>query len=71
MLVELLCLVVFSARLVHYGRVIPREKFWKDPKNICIIVIIVVGGAYPGGWAGLAGETLLLAGTEAGSKTGS
>lgn len=62
MLVELLCLIVFSVRLVHYGRVIPREKFWKDPKNICIIVIIVVGGAYHGGWAVLVGETLLLAG---------
>lgn len=45
MLVELLCLLVFTIRLVHYARVIPREKFWKDPKNLCIIVIIVVGGA--------------------------
>lgn len=71
MLVELLCLVVFSVRLIHYGRVIPREKFWKDPKNICIIIIIVVGGAYHGGWAVLVGETLLLAGIVAGSKTGS
>lgn len=65
MLVELLCLLVFSVRLIHYGRVIPREKFWKDPKNICIIIIIVVG------WAVLVGETLLLAGIVAGSKTGS
>lgn len=48
MLVELLCLLVFTIRLVHYARVIPREKFWKDPKNLCIIVIIVVGGASGG-----------------------
>lgn len=46
MLVELLCLIVFTIRLVHYAKVIPRDKFWKDPKNICIIVILMVGGAY-------------------------
>lgn len=46
MLVELLCLLVFTVRLVHYARVIPRDKFWKDPKNICIIVILTVGGTY-------------------------
>ncbi|XP_037621311.1 two pore segment channel 3 isoform X1 [Sebastes umbrosus] len=40
MLVELLCLLVFTLRLIHYAKVIPRDKFWKDPKNICIIVII-------------------------------
>lgn len=45
MLVELLCLLVFTLRLVHYARVIPRDKFWKDPKNICIIAIVMVGGA--------------------------
>lgn len=44
MLVELLCLLIFAVRLVHYAKVIPRDKFWKDPKNICIIVIITVGG---------------------------
>lgn len=42
MLVELLCLLVFALRLVHYAKVIPRDKFWKDPKNICIIVILMV-----------------------------
>uniref|UniRef100_A0A3Q3X7W1 Ion transport domain-containing protein n=1 Tax=Mola mola TaxID=94237 RepID=A0A3Q3X7W1_MOLML len=42
MLVELLCLLVFTVRLVHYARVIPRDKFWKDPKNICIIVILTL-----------------------------
>ncbi|XP_026158772.1 two pore segment channel 3 isoform X2 [Mastacembelus armatus] len=42
MLVELLCLLVFTVRLVHYAKVIPRDKFWKDPKNICIICIVVL-----------------------------
>ncbi|KAG8014914.1 Two pore calcium channel protein 1, partial [Nibea albiflora] len=42
MLVELLCLLVFTIRLVHYAKVIPRDKFWKDPKNICIIVIVML-----------------------------
>ncbi|XP_028316526.1 two pore segment channel 3 isoform X1 [Gouania willdenowi] len=42
MLVELLCLFVFTFRLTHYAKVIPREKFWKDPKNICIIVILML-----------------------------
>ncbi|KAM9363311.1 two pore segment channel 3 [Symphorus nematophorus] len=42
MLVELLCLLVFTVRLVHYAKVIPRDKFWKDPKNICIIVILML-----------------------------
>lgn len=46
MLVELLCLLVFALRLTHYAKVIPRDKFWKDPKNICIIVTLAVGGAY-------------------------
>lgn len=62
MLVELLCLLVFTIRLVHYAKVIPRDKFWKDPKNICIIVIVMVGGAYRhhrvvGGATELRGET--------------
>ncbi|TNM85617.1 hypothetical protein fugu_007888 [Takifugu bimaculatus] len=42
MLVELLCLLVFTLRLVHYARVIPQDKFWKDPKNICIIAIVAL-----------------------------
>uniref|UniRef100_A0AAY4AL64 Ion transport domain-containing protein n=1 Tax=Denticeps clupeoides TaxID=299321 RepID=A0AAY4AL64_9TELE len=41
-LVEMICLIVFTARLFHYAKVIPRIRFWKDPKNICIIVIILV-----------------------------
>lgn len=40
--VELLCLLAFTVRLVHYAKVIPRDKFWKDPKNICIIVILML-----------------------------
>lgn len=50
MLVELLCLLVFSLRLVHYARVVPPDKFWKDPKNICIIAIVTVGGPYRHGY---------------------
>ncbi|XP_013888814.1 two pore segment channel 3 [Austrofundulus limnaeus] len=42
MLVELLCVLVFTFRIVHYAKVIPRDKFWKDPKNICIIVILML-----------------------------
>uniref|UniRef100_A0A667XEK3 Two pore segment channel 3 n=1 Tax=Myripristis murdjan TaxID=586833 RepID=A0A667XEK3_9TELE len=42
MLVELICLSAFTTRLVHYAKVIPRDKFWKDPKNICIIVIVLL-----------------------------
>ncbi|XP_048843367.1 two pore segment channel 3 isoform X2 [Brienomyrus brachyistius] len=38
--IEVTCLVAFTARLVHYAKVIPRSNFWKDPKNICIIVVI-------------------------------
>uniref|UniRef100_A0A3Q2Z947 Two pore segment channel 3 n=1 Tax=Hippocampus comes TaxID=109280 RepID=A0A3Q2Z947_HIPCM len=41
MLAELLCLHVFALRLVHYAKVIPRDKFWKDPKNICMIAILL------------------------------
>ncbi|KAI5618662.1 two pore channel 3, partial [Silurus asotus] len=39
---ELLCLMVFSARLVHYAKVIPRRVFIRDPKNICIMVTITL-----------------------------
>ncbi|XP_067115529.1 two pore segment channel 3 [Osmerus mordax] len=42
MVVELVCLLAFTARLVHYAKIIPWQKFWKDPKNICIIVIILL-----------------------------
>ncbi|KAM3865216.1 two pore segment channel 3 [Diretmus argenteus] len=42
MLMELLCLLVFTLRLVHYAKVIPRDKFWKDPKDICIIITLLL-----------------------------
>ncbi|XP_051528012.1 two pore calcium channel protein 1-like [Myxocyprinus asiaticus] len=40
--VEIICLSAFTVRLVHYAKVIPKDKFWKDPKNICIIIIITL-----------------------------
>ncbi|XP_061535300.1 two pore segment channel 3 isoform X1 [Phycodurus eques] len=42
MLAELVCLHVFALRLIHYAKVIPRDKFWKDPKNICMIAILAL-----------------------------
>ncbi|KAM8843363.1 two pore segment channel 3 isoform 1-T1 [Synchiropus picturatus] len=42
MLLELLCVLVFTLRLVHYASVIPRQKFWRDAKNICIIVVLLL-----------------------------
>ncbi|XP_077460815.1 two pore segment channel 3 isoform X3 [Stigmatopora argus] len=42
MLAELLCLHVFALRLLHYAKVIPSDKFWKDPKNICIIGVLAL-----------------------------
>ncbi|XP_066513035.1 two pore calcium channel protein 1-like [Hoplias malabaricus] len=39
---EVLCLLAFAVRLVHYAKVIPRKIFFRDPKNICIIVIITL-----------------------------
>ncbi|XP_029027472.1 two pore segment channel 3 isoform X4 [Betta splendens] len=42
MLLELLCLLAFTLRLAHYAKVIPRDKFWKDPKNICIMVTLLL-----------------------------
>ncbi|GAA6079665.1 two pore segment channel 3 isoform X1, partial [Tachysurus ichikawai] len=40
--IELLCLMVFSARLIHYAKIIPRSVFIRDPKNICIIITIML-----------------------------
>ncbi|XP_073681964.1 two pore segment channel 3 [Garra rufa] len=40
--IEIICLTAFTARIVHYAKVIPKDKFWKDPKNICIIVIVTL-----------------------------
>uniref|UniRef100_A0A8C9TT49 Two pore segment channel 3 n=1 Tax=Scleropages formosus TaxID=113540 RepID=A0A8C9TT49_SCLFO len=41
-IMELICLAAFTARLIHYARIIPKQKFWKDPKNICIVVVILL-----------------------------
>uniref|UniRef100_A0A672T8I1 Two pore segment channel 3 n=1 Tax=Sinocyclocheilus grahami TaxID=75366 RepID=A0A672T8I1_SINGR len=40
--IEIICLSAFTVRMVHYAKVIPRDEFWKDPKNICIIVIVTL-----------------------------
>ncbi|XP_052424615.1 two pore segment channel 3 [Carassius gibelio] len=40
--IEIICLSAFTVRMVHYAKVIPRDNFWKDPKNICIIVIVTL-----------------------------
>uniref|UniRef100_A0A286XHN7 Ion transport domain-containing protein n=1 Tax=Cavia porcellus TaxID=10141 RepID=A0A286XHN7_CAVPO len=41
-LAEVICLAAFSARLVHFAKVTAQMVFWKDTKNICIMVTIVV-----------------------------
>ncbi|KAM4770911.1 uncharacterized protein WCC33_002687 [Rhinophrynus dorsalis] len=41
-LVEVLCLVAFFIRLVHFSKVTPRNVFWKDTKNICVMVTIML-----------------------------
>ncbi|XP_032208686.1 two pore calcium channel protein 1-like [Mustela erminea] len=39
---EVLCLTAFFARLVHFAKVTPQMVFWKDTKNICIMVTIAL-----------------------------
>ncbi|ELR59323.1 hypothetical protein M91_04564, partial [Bos mutus] len=39
---EVLCLTAFFGRLVHFAKVTPQKVFWKDTKNICVMVTIVV-----------------------------
>ncbi|KAI4546766.1 hypothetical protein MG293_003321 [Ovis ammon polii] len=39
---EVLCLTAFFGRLVHFAKVTPQKVFWKDTKNICIMVTIVL-----------------------------
>ncbi|KAM9584811.1 LOW QUALITY PROTEIN: two pore channel protein 2-like [Trichechus inunguis] len=41
-IVEVLCLTTFFGRLVHFAKVTPQMVFWKDTKNICIMVTIVL-----------------------------
>ncbi|XP_076869865.1 two pore segment channel 3 isoform X1 [Brachyhypopomus gauderio] len=40
--IELICLIAFTVRLVHFSKVLPRRVFFRDPKNICIIVVITL-----------------------------
>ncbi|XP_077059789.1 two pore calcium channel protein 1-like [Siphateles boraxobius] len=40
--IEIICLSAFTVRMVHYAKVIPKDKFWKDPKNICIIIVVTL-----------------------------
>ncbi|XP_045834592.1 two pore calcium channel protein 1-like isoform X2 [Meles meles] len=39
---EVLCLSAFFGRLVHFAKVTPQMVFWKDTKNICIMVTIAL-----------------------------
>ncbi|XP_006156692.1 two pore calcium channel protein 1-like [Tupaia chinensis] len=39
---EVLCLTAFFGRLVHFAKVTPQRVFWKDTKNICIMVTIAL-----------------------------
>ncbi|XP_045302873.1 two pore calcium channel protein 1-like isoform X1 [Leopardus geoffroyi] len=41
-LAEVLCLTAFFGRLIHFAKVTPQMVFWKDTKNICIMVTIVL-----------------------------
>uniref|UniRef100_A0A8V0Z0T9 Two-pore calcium channel 3 n=1 Tax=Gallus gallus TaxID=9031 RepID=A0A8V0Z0T9_CHICK len=41
-LVEVLCLLVFFGRLMHFAKITHRNVFWKDTKNICIMVAILL-----------------------------
>ncbi|XP_055257210.1 two pore channel protein 1-like [Moschus berezovskii] len=39
---EVFCLTAFFGRLVHFAKVTPQNVFWKDTKNICVVVTIVL-----------------------------
>ncbi|XP_064227884.1 two pore channel protein 2-like [Aotus nancymaae] len=39
---EILCLTAFFGRLIHFAKITPQMIFWKDTKNICIMVTIVL-----------------------------
>ncbi|XP_077192068.1 two pore calcium channel protein 1-like [Paroedura picta] len=41
-LVEVMCLLAFFGRLFHFAKVTPRNVFWKDAKNICIMIAILM-----------------------------
>ncbi|XP_072356176.1 two pore segment channel 3 isoform X1 [Scyliorhinus torazame] len=40
--VEFMCLLIFGLRLLHFSKITPTKVFWKDAKNICIIVSILL-----------------------------
>ncbi|XP_051880841.1 two pore segment channel 3 isoform X1 [Pristis pectinata] len=40
--VEFICLLMFTVRLLHFSKVTPTKVFWKDAKNICVIVSILL-----------------------------
>ncbi|XP_055486489.1 uncharacterized protein LOC129693743 [Leucoraja erinacea] len=40
--IEFICLAMFSVRLLHFSKVTPTKVFWKDAKNICVIVTILL-----------------------------
>lgn len=44
-MLEVLCLLVFLGRLIHFAKVTLHNVFWKDTKNICIMVAILVSWA--------------------------
>ncbi|XP_054977630.1 two pore channel protein 2-like [Sorex araneus] len=41
-MVEVLCLTAFFGRLLHFAKVTSPKVFWKDTKNICILVTIAL-----------------------------
>ncbi|XP_053567920.1 two pore calcium channel protein 1 [Bombina bombina] len=41
-IVEVICLMGFLCRLVHFSMVTPRNVFWKDTKNICVMATVTL-----------------------------
>uniref|UniRef100_UPI00398EBC99 two pore segment channel 3 n=1 Tax=Pristiophorus japonicus TaxID=55135 RepID=UPI00398EBC99 len=39
---EFICLLIFAVRLLHFSKITPSKVFWKDAKNICVIVSILL-----------------------------
>ncbi|XP_060704811.1 two pore segment channel 3 [Hemiscyllium ocellatum] len=40
--VEFICLLMFTLRLFHFSKITPTKVFWRDAKNICVIVSILL-----------------------------
>ncbi|XP_078068430.1 two pore segment channel 3 [Mustelus asterias] len=40
--VEFICLLMFAVRLLHFSKITPAKVLWKDAKNICVIVSILL-----------------------------